>query len=324
MSLSLSILLFLFQMSYAMKNFLFLLLSFFLLSGCDDGDLINLDFDFDDTIAFSECNQLIIYKLNSTKTESLALSLADLALDDLFTFDETLTDVENTIVFERTIDGTTNRFNYRTYSSEVTGDALFCNPIPPSDITIIDEEESTTGTVTITVTAVDDDNDGVPSEFEDLNGNGNLFDDDSDNDGIPDFLDVDDDGDNVLTKDELNTEDTDDDPNTNPLDTDSDGTPDYLDTDDDGDNALTRDEESILQDQNPLNDVTNNAAGPDYLNPDVATAVTAVAFRAHNVVRTYTVKVEVTNIQFSFLTQTYMDFGEDVSSENKEKTPEFN
>lgn len=45
----------------------------------------------------------------------------------------------------------------------------------------------------------DTDGDGILSIIEDLNGNGDLYDDDTDGDGIPDFLDNDDDGDGYLT-----------------------------------------------------------------------------------------------------------------------------
>lgn len=49
----------------------------------------------------------------------------------------------------------------------------------------------------------DNDRDGVLNINEDLNNNGDLYDDDTDGDGIPDFLDVDDDGDNILTRREI-------------------------------------------------------------------------------------------------------------------------
>ena len=73
----------------------------------------------------------------------------------------------------------------------------------------------------------DHDLDLIPSYLEDLNGNGNLFDDDTDGDNIPDYLDRDDDGDGTLTR----NEDLDNDGN--PLNDDSDGDsiPNYLDTD---------------------------------------------------------------------------------------------
>lgn len=73
----------------------------------------------------------------------------------------------------------------------------------------------------------DNDLDGVKSKFEDLNGDNDLFNDDTDGDGTPNFLDGDDDGDGILTKDE--DANGDGDPTND--DTDNDGVPDYLDTD---------------------------------------------------------------------------------------------
>jgi hypothetical protein len=73
----------------------------------------------------------------------------------------------------------------------------------------------------------DHDVDLVPTYLEDLDDNGNVFDDDTDNDGIPNFLDVDDDADGVLTK----FEDIDNDGNPLNDDTDGDGIPNFLDRD---------------------------------------------------------------------------------------------
>lgn len=73
----------------------------------------------------------------------------------------------------------------------------------------------------------DHDEDLVPTFLEDLNGNGNLFDDDTDNDNIPDYLDFDDDGDGILTR----YEDIDNDGNPMNDDADGDGIPNYLDSD---------------------------------------------------------------------------------------------
>ena len=76
---------------------------------------------------------------------------------------------------------------------------------------------------------LDDDIDGdtLLNTEEDVNGNGNLLDDDTDTDGIPNYLDDDDDGDGVATADEdINGNgDLSDD------DTDGDGIPNYLDSD---------------------------------------------------------------------------------------------
>ncbi|RAJ13430.1 carboxypeptidase-like regulatory domain-containing protein [Olleya aquimaris] len=81
------------------------------------------------------------------------------------------------------------------------------------------------GTQMSCVDLVDSDADGVLDFNEDLNGNNNLDDDDTDQDGTPDYLDTDDDGDGV------NTIDEDYDNDGNPMNEDSDGDqiPDYLD-----------------------------------------------------------------------------------------------
>lgn len=73
----------------------------------------------------------------------------------------------------------------------------------------------------------DHDLDLIPTYLEDLDGNKNGFDDDSDSDDIPNFLDTDDDGDGVLTK----YEDLDNDGNPLNDDSDGDGIPNYLDSD---------------------------------------------------------------------------------------------
>ncbi|WP_179334688.1 FKBP-type peptidyl-prolyl cis-trans isomerase [Winogradskyella costae] len=49
----------------------------------------------------------------------------------------------------------------------------------------------------------DHDNDGVPSYLEDLEGDLDIANDDTDGDGVPNFVDIDDDNDNISTRDEL-------------------------------------------------------------------------------------------------------------------------
>ncbi|MDP5082336.1 MAG: hypothetical protein NWP87_06750 [Winogradskyella sp.] len=53
------------------------------------------------------------------------------------------------------------------------------------------------------VAEIDHDNDGIPSYIEDLNSNFVVEDDDTDGNATPDFIDNDDDGDRVLTRNEL-------------------------------------------------------------------------------------------------------------------------
>ncbi|WP_051197461.1 FKBP-type peptidyl-prolyl cis-trans isomerase [Flavobacterium soli] len=54
-----------------------------------------------------------------------------------------------------------------------------------------------------TIRERDHDRDGVMTKYEDLNGDGDPFNDDTDGDGLPDFLDVDDDDDDYLTRIEI-------------------------------------------------------------------------------------------------------------------------
>lgn len=121
--------------------------------------------------------------------------------------------------------------------------------------------------------SIDYDNDTVNTELEDVNGDGNLANDDTDGDGIPDYLDNDDDGDLVLTEYEYvfpagrNSDES------SPLDTDLDGIPDYLDNDDDGDGVLTIDED-YNGNNNPMDDDINSNGIPDYLDNQVALGLT--------------------------------------------------
>ncbi len=117
----------------------------------------------------------------------------------------------------------------------------------------------------------DYDLDGIPTILEDLNGDGNLENDDTNSDGIPNFLDNDDDGDMVLTSVEyvfVNTGIN----ITALLDTDNDGIPNYLDNNDDGDGVLTINED-YNHNNNPADDDTNNNGIPDYLESAVALGV---------------------------------------------------
>ena len=76
------------------------------------------------------------------------------------------------------------------------------------------------------VNQADHDNDGILSINEDPDGDGNPFNDDTDEDRIPNYRDSDDDGDGTLTKKEYDR-----DGDGVPDDDDKDGTPDYLDED---------------------------------------------------------------------------------------------
>ena len=303
-----------------MHKLVFTLLSLSLLSSysCDDGDFITLELEFDDT--FSACGQsnLVLYKTKNTPSESLSIVINNLAVENLLEVGD-----DNTLVLSKT--GT---FNYRTYNNETLPSNLFCNNVPLADIKIVQDHNDNSANATFNTVLVEDDDDGILAALEDINGNGDLTDDDTDNDGLPNYIDADDDGDNILTKDEYPDENGDtilDDA----LDTDGDGTPNYLDADDDGDGIDTRDEETDSQDQNPGNDVTNSDVGADYLNKNVTNSSTpkATRYRNHTIKQTYTVTLTITEISLDIISIDEFDFGLlNNGSLNKSRTltPDFN
>ncbi len=288
-----------------MRNFRFVLATLCLISfSCDDGDIIDYELDFDDTFTACENNYLVLYKTKEGPSESLSVVISDFTLDEILTVDETSNRFDGEFDLS-----STNVFNYITYSDASLPENLFCSDIPSSEINITNNYESTSGTGTISTLRLQDDNDGIAAELEDINGNGDLTDDDSDEDGIPNYLDTDDDGDNVLTEDE------EPDPNgdgdlSDAQDTDEDGIPDYLDDDDDGDGVLTRDEENDSQDQNPANDKSDtNTNINDYLNPSVAETVPATAYRENNITNTFVVTLTISSFDIDIISFDNYSFG---------------
>ena len=112
-----------------------------------------------------------------------------------------------------------------------------------------------------TLSIADHDADGIDSINEDINNDHIFNNDDTDEDGFPNYRESDDDGDGVITKD-----DYDYDGDGVADDTDGDGTPNYLDDDDDGDGILTKDEYDV--DGDGVADDTDGDGIPDYLDND--------------------------------------------------------
>ncbi|RXR21833.1 T9SS type A sorting domain-containing protein [Flavobacterium stagni] len=116
---------------------------------------------------------------------------------------------------------------------------------------------------------LDDDQDSIPNYLEDINNDGNLFNDDTDMDGFANFIDNDDDNDLVLTVVEyVNIRSS----QSTIIDTDNDGIPNYLDNDDDNDGVLTKFED-YNGNGNPADDDTNANGSPDYLENAVALGI---------------------------------------------------
>ena len=144
-------------------------------------------------------------------------------------------------------------------------------------------------TVALTNVAEDSDGDGIPDALEIQEGIADPYTDGKDTDGdkVPDYLDNDDDGDGLLTQHEAADPNTDGDL-ADARDTDGDKIPDYLDADDDGDGKLTATEKADLNgDKNPADAVDSDDDGiPNYLDnndePSVHLSVRAYLQGAYN------------------------------------------
>lgn len=285
-------------------------------TSCNDGDVIVTSFDFDEADLQSCAGDIgyLFFKINDENTESLSFRIG---------ITEQQFKTNNILV--STFNGSGIFANYRIYDGTVTN-SYFCNEVPPTSPNVTIEYLADSGTSTLTTTALFDDNDGldtVDSNDEDLEGTG-----DKDRDGIPNYYDFDDDGDNVPTIEELDTEnaDGDNDPLTNPLDTDGDTIPDYLDSDDDGDGVLTRDEAEGTLDPTQIE---NTLAGPDYLNASYFNEVVLEEFREHNYDFVSDIELVLTNLVLingdEEITRETLNMGtiESISTGNELRTPAF-
>lgn len=227
-----------------MKKLVFLFITSTLLS-CDDGNMNVPDFSFENTI-INTCGDLVLSKINDT--EVLVIELDEDNTDDAF-----LTTVREDGESFTLTEGGSNTITYRTFDTEPSID-YFCQNIPPTSPTVTNEWKGT-GELVISTTLSIDDDDNVLAEDEDIDGNGDLTNDDTDLDAIPNYIDFDDDGDGIETA----NEDIDGDGDPTNDDTDADGIPNYLDDDDDGDGVATAFESTIDTDLDGI---------PNYLDLD--------------------------------------------------------
>ncbi|AOW19575.1 hypothetical protein [Urechidicola croceus] len=218
-----------------MKKILLLISCISLLS-CDDGNFDSAVLDFE-AQNIQNCGEFVFFKINSNESLMIELSSSDSAQEFFLTETEgdtySLAQTGNNII------------SYRTFNEDVSAD-YFCQAIPPATPTI-NKEWLGSAELFITNTVINDDLDGVEELDLEL---------DTDSDEVPDYLDNDDDGDGILTKNEL-------DENGDPIDTDSDGISNHLDSDDDNDGILTINESLTDSDNDPL-------SIPDYLDDNTS------------------------------------------------------
>ena len=284
-------------MELSRKILFFLVGCICLLNSCDDGDIVVSNFNFDEETSLSLCgdnDMNLLYTIDQETNEAISFQFSDDNFDGRF---QGLDAPEPTSIDM----GSSNKLTYRILSEPADGAQYFCQDVPPSSPDVEQEFVSTSGgtaILSISVTEQDDD-DGIPAAQEDLNNNGNLFDDDTDGDGIPNFIDTDDDNDNVPTSVEIINNEGDEIP-----DTDEDGTLDYLDPDDDDDGVLTRNEdlnafENADDNGNPVlnpQDDTNADGLPNYLNPQATESINIDQFRPNVISRTFRTQIVIRNV----------------------------
>lgn len=142
-----------------MKHFFLPIFFLFLLTSCDDGDVIVTTFDFDD-ISLQYCqtsNAYVFYKINNTNLESLSFVFQ--------TQNDSILTTESTILASLEVAG--NVVNYRTYNAEVPP-SFFCSNVPPSNPRIIRDYVSVQGQASLFTRIVDTTLVGVGNEQDTL------------------------------------------------------------------------------------------------------------------------------------------------------------
>lgn len=293
-----------------MKKLVLLILIPLLFQGCNDGDIIVTNFDFEDA-QLQQCgdtSNVVFFKINPQVNESISLLIP--TSQELFI--ETGTQTFN-------LSSTGSIVNYRGFDDSVTS-SYFCNPVPATSPGVVLEYIGTSGIASLISETTLDDFDGIDFvNSDDLSQEGFG---DFDGDGIPNYHDFDDDGDNVLTSQEIGEDPL------NPRDTDLDGMPDYLDPDDDNDGVLTINED-IDQNLNPADDIATPGGLPNYLDPDITTSVVIEAYKEHLYNRTSDGTIIIDNLvlvstQEQIIIQTYtLGVIEQIRNETIMLTPEF-
>lgn len=143
--------LFLLKITPRMKRISTVLFFAFLLNGCDDGDLIFDELDFDD-VNVARCSDIannvpsnILYKLNDTEALILQIDNLETALPDAPT--------PQGVPVSINIDGANVRVVYRLYSANAGVDNI-CESIQPPTPVVTEEWNATAGTINITTTAI--------------------------------------------------------------------------------------------------------------------------------------------------------------------------
>lgn len=279
------------------------------LCGCNDGDVIDVALEFDQTLSLcgdEDSDNYVLYDFKGLPFESLTLLFP--VSGNVSIFNPTENGAQKTL----TLNTTTQRFNYRTYTGNP--EALICQDIPGSEVAILNDYIAAAGAEAHFVSNfADDDNDGVPTLLEnpDPNGDGDFSDaQDTDGDGIPDYIDADDDNDNILTINE-NPDPNGDSIIADAQDSDGDMIADYLDNDDDNDGVITRYEDENMDEilTNDFDEESVTPTVPRYLDATAAETFTNDVLTANRYTRTITVTVTINNLNLGVFSTDMLNFG---------------
>ncbi|MDD3003836.1 hypothetical protein [Flavobacterium sp.] len=130
-----------------MKQFFAFLLLTVLFSSCDDGDLSQISFEFNDTpaIACSNTTGFFIYKTQDKR--ALIIQLPETSFANLVTADL------NSPLQPLSINGSNIRLIYREYSNTISSSTI-CSSIPAAEPVVLKEYEASEGKIYINTTAI--------------------------------------------------------------------------------------------------------------------------------------------------------------------------
>lgn len=137
-----------------MRYVLFTILGLFFLtlSSCSNTDLTEINLDaFDQELGFCigpNGSDFIVFDTTPDPFQSLILVIPNNETNALI-FNPTEPTTDGSLA----INGTTTRLNYRTYNGNP--DTIICQPVPSSEIAIIDDFDSASGTINYSTSFTD-------------------------------------------------------------------------------------------------------------------------------------------------------------------------
>lgn len=136
-----------------MRQYIIAFLIIVTFSSCGDGDVIDFELDFDQELELCgdiNSTNYLVYDVRTDPAESLILLFPGSTTNDKIFFPEE-TPYEGTL----TINGSSIRFNYRSYNGDPLD--IICEDIPSSDVSVITDYEASSGDINFTTTYVDED-----------------------------------------------------------------------------------------------------------------------------------------------------------------------